>query len=238
MTSPPGPTDPPRRRVRLPFIAIGMVTVVIGVGIVVWSVVLPHRRPGLEPGERYGVDVSNHQKAIDWDRVAADDIAFAYVKATEGGDFVDQHFQDNWDGAARAGLDRGAYHFFTLCRPGADQAENFLRVVPRDDGALPAAVDLEFGGNCAGRPDRAALLRELTAFIEPVEDALGREVVLYVMDDFEEAYRIRSAVRRPLWARALTRPDDDWSIWQFTGTGAVEGIDGDVDLNVARNLGS
>jgi Glycosyl hydrolases family 25 len=69
-----------------------------------------------------GVDVSNHQGDIDWPALAGSKIAFAYIKATEGGDFRDKRFQLNWEGAKRAGLARGAYHFFTQCRSGAEQA--------------------------------------------------------------------------------------------------------------------
>jgi hypothetical protein len=73
-----------------------------------------------------GVDVSNHQGEIDWSALAGSNVAFAYIKATEGGDFRDRRFQLNWDGAKRAGLARGAYHFFTQCRSGAEQARNFI----------------------------------------------------------------------------------------------------------------
>ena len=79
-----------------------------------WFWWVPSWRPPLEDGERYGIDVSAHQRAIDWQAVAADGIEFAYVKATEGGDFTDRRFADNWAAADAAGLDRGAYHFLLL----------------------------------------------------------------------------------------------------------------------------
>lgn len=161
------------RRVRWPFIAAGVLAVVVAVGAYIWFERVPAYRPALESGERFGVDVSTHQGTIDWRRVADDDIRFAYIKATEGGDFVDDHFATNWRAAGEAGLERGAYHFFTLCRPGADQADNFLRTVPKDGSALPPAVDLEFVGNCAGRPSRDDLLRELKTFVDRVEAATG-----------------------------------------------------------------
>ena len=69
-----------------------------------------------------GIDVSHHQGPIDWQRVAADDVAFAVIKATEGGDHVDDAFATNLREARAAGLAVGAYHFFTFCRPGGDQA--------------------------------------------------------------------------------------------------------------------
>lgn len=83
-----------------------------------------------------GVDVSHHQGQIDWPKVAKSDIAFAILKATEGGDLVDDSFASNLAGARAAGLAVGVYHFFTFCRSGADQAKNFLAVVPRDGRML------------------------------------------------------------------------------------------------------
>src|SRR5689334_3908175 len=99
-----------------------------------------------------GIDVSHHQGVVDWGRVGKSDVAFAILKATEGGDYVDETFTRNLAGAGAAGLVVGAYHFFTFCRPGAEQAANFLRVVPRDRPMLPPVVDIEFVGNCAARP--------------------------------------------------------------------------------------
>src|SRR3954453_12196349 len=95
----------------------GLVLALIVAALWTWHRALPAYRPARLAGEQFGVDVSNHQGEIDWRPVAADDMSFAYIKATEGGDFIDDRFRPNWDGAAAAGLDRGAYHFFTLCRP-------------------------------------------------------------------------------------------------------------------------
>jgi lysozyme len=225
-----------RRRRRWPVVVAAGLAAVVVVGSWGWFRWLPVYRPGLEAGERYGVDVSSHQGEIDWQMVASDDIEFAYIKASEGGDFVDDSFVRNWEGAAAAGLDRGAYHFFTLCRLGAQQAENFLRTLPSDPDALPPVVDLELAGNCSERPDRAWIERELGAFLEQVESATGRTVVLYVGDDFEARYHIRDELDRPIWhRRVLIRPDvDGWWIWQVHGYASVEGIDGDADLNVMR----
>jgi lysozyme len=225
-----------RRHRRWPVVLAAVLLLLVVVGMWGWYVWLPGYRPGLEAGERYGVDVSSHQGEIDWDGVAGDGIEFAYIKATEGGDFVDEWFQRNWDGAAEAGLDRGAYHFFTLCRPGAEQAENFLRTLPSDSDALPPAVDLELGGNCSDRPDRAWIERELVAFLAQVETGTGQTVVLYVGDDFESRYHVRDELDRPIWhRRVLIRPDvEGWWIWQVHGYASVAGIDGGADLNIMR----
>ncbi len=84
-----------------------------------------------------GIDVSHHQGTIDWKAVPREKCQFVYIKATEGGDFRDRNFVENWRGSADAGLRRGAYHFFSLKTPGARQAANFIETVPLDPEALP-----------------------------------------------------------------------------------------------------
>jgi len=190
----------------------------------------------LRYGEHRGVDVSAHQGRIDWPTVAQSGIDFAYIKATEGGDWVDDHFQGNWRGAGAAGIRRGAYHFFTLRRPGADQAENFLKVAPPDAQSLPPVVDLEFGGNTSTRPPRETILRELSVFIQRVEAAHRRQLILYLLPEFENSYGVFGTFPRRLWLRSLmSRPaaELNWTLWQYTPMGRVPGIQGDVDLNVA-----
>ena len=99
-----------------------------------------------------GIDVSHHQGAIDWKLLPAQGVDFAYIKATEGADHRDTRFFDNWAGAQRARIPHGAYHFFTLCQPGARQAAHFIAVAPREADALPPALDLERMGPCRQGP--------------------------------------------------------------------------------------
>jgi lysozyme len=197
---------------------------------------LSRYRPGLKAGERYGVDVSNHQGDIAWDKVAADGVSFAYIKAAEGDDFVDKRFADNWAKAGAAGITRGAYHFFTLCSSGAGQAENFLRVLPADANMLPPAVDLEFAG-CDRRPDNATVQRELRVFVDTVEQRIGKPVVVYALPSFEKKYPVSDALSHDRWQRRpFRRPaGNGWTIWQASSLARVDGIHGHVDLDVARS---
>lgn len=185
-----------------------------------------------------GIDVSAHQGAIDWKEVVRDRVDFVYIKATEGGDFVDKRFQQNWTKAEQVGLRRGAYHFFTFARDGATQAANFIATVPKDAKALPPVVDLEFGGNSRQRSPRERLLRELVVFIGKVEAHFGQPVRLYTTYDFYEQY-LRGTTFKDYWIRdILGRPGGEWAtkwtIWQFSERGRVAGIQGPVDLNVMR----
>jgi lysozyme len=180
-----------------------------------------------------GIDVSHHQGTIDWAAAASDDVAFAYVKASEGGDFRDPEFRRNFAKAEGVGLPVGAYHFFTLCRSGADQALNFIDAAGVGIAQLPPVVDLEFTGNCDSRPERVELGREVQTFVDLVESRLGSTLIYYVSDDFLEAYG-EALPPRPLWRRSILQEPkgSDWTIWQYHPAGRVRGIDGDVDLNV------
>jgi lysozyme len=184
-----------------------------------------------------GVDVSHHQGAIDWRTLAADDIAFAYIKATEGADHVDARFAFNWREAAAAGLYRGAYHFFTLCRSGASQAQNFIAVVPRDAGVLPAAVDLEHMGPCRRGPTMTDVVGEARIFMDAVEAHYGVRPIIYTTREFHDAY-LSDVTGERFWIRSLGVPprfrERDWIIWQHHNRGHKRGVSGPIDLNAFR----
>ncbi len=186
-----------------------------------------------------GIDISHHQAAIDWESLSQEDIQFVFMKATEGGDFKDTLFHDNWRRADDAGLIRGAYHFFTFCRSGKEQAQNFIETVPVERGALPPAIDLEFPGNCRERPEKDVVLQELKAFISEIENRYGQTPVLYVTYATYEAYLRGELGHMALWIRDIysrpSLPDNrDWRFWQYTHRGRLKGINTFVDLNVFR----
>ena len=216
---------------------LGLALAVAGVlAAVAWFAVVPEVRPALDPGEAYGVDVSNHQGSIDWPSVAHDGVTFAYLKASEGRGYVDASFSSNWTGAAAAGVRRGAYHFFTLCATGREQAANFLRVVPPDATALPPAVDLEIlDDGCHERPAVAAVDAELDAFVTAVEQAWGRPLLVYARGSWTGRYPVPQLADRLRWRTSFfVRPHADWAVWQVQYFARVDGISGRVDLDVAR----
>lgn len=201
----------------------------------------PFRSPSLEDFPIQGIDVSHHQGEIDWRKVAAlPNVRFAIIKATEGGDFRDRRFAENWRQAKDAGLVRGAYHFFTFCRPGRDQARNVIATVPREEGTLPTAVDIEFHGNCDKVPTVDELAGELNAFMDGIRGTFPQKPIFYVTQDFRDRYLKGNEPLFPehyLWLRSISREPEqegckEWSIWQFADNGILDGIEGPVDLNV------
>ena len=184
-----------------------------------------------------GVDVSHHQGAIDWPTLAADNVAFAYIKATEGADHVDTRFAYNWREAEAAGLYRGAYHFFTLCQPGARQASNFIAVVPPTPGALPPAVDLEHMGPCREGPTMPDVIAETRVFLDRLEAHYGVRPIIYTTREFHDAHLAELRGER-FWIRSIgVSPrfrERDWIIWQHHNRGHRRGVDGPIDLNAFR----
>ena len=117
-----------------------------------------------------GFDVSHHQGDIQWQSISPQEFKFVYLKATEGGDFKDRKFQDNWLKAREQGFLVGAYHFYRLCRDGQIQAQNFIETVPKKTDSLPPVIDLEYDSNCINTYTREQLLKEIQV------EAWGRDL--------------------------------------------------------------
>ena len=199
--------------------------------------------PGHPPSSYpvHGIDVSKFQGPIDWAQARAAGANFAYIKATEGGDRVDERFLENWRGAEQAGVARGAYHFFYFCTSAEVQARWFLANVPRDRGALPPALDLEWNPQsptCTYRPPPEVVRAEAQVFMDLVERGTGQRPVIYTDPAFFERNELVRFAGEEVWLRATAAHPTDrygvqgWTFWQYSGTGLVPGIAGPVDLNV------
>ncbi|RMF00074.1 MAG: glycoside hydrolase family 25 protein [Bacteroidetes bacterium] len=182
----------------------------------------------------HGIDVSRYQASIDWPRVAAQDMHFVFMKATEGGDHCDEHFPSNWWGSRRVGLLRGAYHFFRPQTPAKQQAEHYIATVYLRAGDLPPALDVEVTDGLAA-PD---LVREVQSWLTLVEQHYGVRPILYTNLKFYNKYLAGHFADYPLWlARYHSRPPQTadgqaWHFWQYGDRGRLDGIDGYVDFNV------
>ena len=188
----------------------------------------------------HGVDVSRWQGNINWDKLRGQGANFAYIKATDGGDHLDPMFMKNWRNADAAGLKRGAYHFFYWCRTAGEQADWFIRNVPKMDGALPPVIDVEWNGesSCKRRPSREKVLEKMQVFMDRLERHYGQRPIIYTAPDFYRDNLQGAFLDYPFWLRAVARhpskvyPGRKWLFWQYSGSGLSHGVSGRIDLNV------
>lgn len=201
----------------------------------------PHAWVGGHPYDHqvHGIDISRYQGNIDWNRVRSSGVSFAFIKATEGGDHADPNFRRYWHEAGQARIPRGAYHYFYFCRSGAQQAAWFIQNVPRERGALPPVIDLEWtvSKTCPRRPPSWEVLREAKIFKDILHRYYGQRPIIYTTVDFYRDNDLRNWPEE-FWLRSVAGhpsrvyPGQRYTFWQYTGTGRVQGISGDVDLNV------
>ena len=213
------------------------VLIVLALGAWMSGLLSPAQTPALSDGPYLrGVDVSHYQGRIDWIELSNHDISFAFIKATEGGDWVDPKFHDNWSAAKRAGLPRGAYHFFTLCRDAGEQAEHFLATVGDMRGALLPALDAEHMGPCKDGPMMSDVAGGVLEFLDQVHRAAGTRPVIYTNKVFYAAHLEGKTPGERFWLRSLIQPPnygpEDWRFWQYSGNGRRRGVSGPVDLNM------
>ncbi len=201
----------------------------------------PHPWNGRNPADYavHGIDISRFQTSIDWQTARANGVNFAFIKATEGGDLFDPMFNDHWRGSARAGVQRGAYHFWYHCRPAAEQARWFIKHVPK--GGLPPVLDMEwtpFSPTCTVRPPAAEVRANAAEFMNIIAAHYGQRPILYTTPDFYVQNEMWRLSGNEFWLRAVTAHPGDryegqtWTFWQYTGTGLIPGISGTVDINV------
>jgi len=193
-----------------------------------------------------GIDVSTHQKEIDWTAVAADGIEFAMLRLghrgyTEGGLFEDETFAQNLQGALDAGLEVGVYFFSQAVTPeeAAEEADYVLNVLDGQELAFPIAFDWESIPGDEARTDGLdgeTMTQCAAAFCTRIEAAGYRPAVYFNQTQGYLHYDLRELTDYDLWlAEYDTTPDFyyHFDLWQYSHTGQVDGIEGDVDLDLA-----
>jgi len=189
----------------------------------------------------HGIDVAKYQNRIDWRQVKQAGIEFVFIKATEGGDRLDERFAENWQKTKMVGLPRGAYHFYYFCRPAAEQAAWFIANVPKEADALPPVLDMEWNHlspTCKLRPSADIVRREMQIFLSMVERHYGKKAIIYTTVDFFDRNGLSEFKNNSFWLRSVAgHPNEKygnhpWVFWQYTGTGIIPGIETATDINV------
>ena len=195
----------------------------------------------------FGIDVSHWQGTINWGQVRAAGKEFAFVKASEGTGYVDNRFTGNMQSARSAGVLAGAYHFARpdLGNSGAAEARHFVATARSymTTGWLRPVLDLEVGANLG----RDALSNWVNAFMGEVRASAGVVPLIYLNSNYAANYVNTSVAQYDVWIANWGANDGQydpnrrpgtgvwggaWDFWQYTSRGSVQGIAGNVDLDV------
>lgn len=197
----------------------------------------------------YGIDVSQHNGSIDFNKVKADGIDYVFVRVGYTG-YTKSSFSLNYDtkyktyirDAAAAGLDVGVYWYSQALTTAeaVQEASKLLNAISSYDITMPVVFDYEFAGTSSGRLDSAKLSKakmtaNALAFLDTVS-AAGYEGCLYASENFLKdnlnADEISSVYT--VWLAnysTSTSYTGDYEYWQHTSKGKVSGISGSVDIN-------
>jgi lysozyme len=187
-----------------------------------------------------GIDVSRYQGTVDWRKVKAAGRPFAIARVSDGIEHPDALFASNWAKMKTAGVLRGAYQFF---RPSVDpqaQAKLFLDKIKAAGGLkrgdLPPVLDLE---TASGMPAATVVARAKT-WLTQVQAKLGVKPIIYTSNGMSSIVG-SSFSSYPLWVAnyvaietcpAMPGGWQAWKFWQHSQTGRVNGVSGDVDLDL------
>ena len=200
---------------------------------------------GVPRGTTKGIDVSEYQGDIDWAKVKASGIDFAFVRAggrggNSGDLFTDEKLTQNLQGAIANGIQTGVY-FFTQAVSASEAIEEANYVIDRVQGydlTMPVVIDTEelyAGGTSCRHNNISVELRTVVikAFCEQVI-ARGYTPMIYGSTSWLEDRLDMSQLPYDVWVAQYYKKceyEGEYSIWQYAETGLVNGIEGYVDMN-------
>ena len=232
-----------RRRVRRFFIALGALCLLATVfAALVLRGVIRLNTPSRADFPVWGVDVSHYQGDIDWKRSRRRACALPTSRPRRAAAIPTSASSKTPKTRPWRAFPPAATTFSALRAPEKTQAENFLSALRDQPLSLPCAVDFEFYGEFFDHPpDVEATRAELRALLEALEAETGRKPVLYATSRSYRMYLQGAFDDYPLWIRdvylwpALTLPGGDWTFWQYSDKGLLDGYQGEeqyIDLNV------
>lgn len=179
----------------------------------------------------HGIDLSHYQGNVFWETIGTSKMAYVYLKASEGGSRIDSKYKQNIDLAHRYGLKVGSYHFYRPNIPQQTQLENFKTQCRPGDQDLIPMVDVETRSGLSVQ----AFQDSLFLFLHLMEKAYKQKPLIYTGANFYDNnllgklrdYKVMIAQytkRTP-----VLKDDLDYIMWQYTGKGHLNGINGYVD---------
>ena len=180
----------------------------------------------------HGIDLSHYQGNVFWEAIGENKkMAYVYLKATEGGDRIDDMFERNIQYAHAQGMKVGAYHFYRPKTPQHLQLKNFTTQCRPDEQDLIPMIDIETTGGL----NTEDFCDSLFVFLELVEKEYRQKPLLYTGANFYDRhllgkiddYKVMIAQYPPNEPRL--KDNRDITMWQYTGKGHINGVRGYID---------
>jgi lysozyme len=212
----------------------------IGLVILIVSILVIYTLIDLKPNiksnvELRGIDISHYNDIRDWSQIKKS-VDFVYIKSTEGKSYKDPNFKRNWRNAKKNNVTCGAYHFFTPGVSAYEQFVNFKNTVKLSSGDLPPVLDVE---RKAGEYTKLDIdMDEVNEWLRLVEEYYGVKPIIYSDYITFKLFMDDKVTKNKLWIYLpegyFVKPsfnDYDCVLWQYSYTGNIDGINGDVDLD-------
>lgn len=184
----------------------------------------------------HGIDVSHYQGRINWDEVAKDSkVNYVYLKATEGINYIDDTYNYNFRECKRVGLKVGSYLFFRPNLPAKAQFDLFVSQVDTKKQDLLPLIDAEVIKGAS----TSLFQTRLIELCELLEKEYGKKPLIYTGRNFYNKHihgnpRLRS-YKYFIASYSFDEPElyggDEYQLWQYSASGRVRGIRGDVDMS-------
>jgi GH25 family lysozyme M1 (1,4-beta-N-acetylmuramidase) len=192
-----------------------------------------------------GIDVSRFQGEIQWDKVADAGVEFAIIRvgfrgSTEGKLILDDFFEDNIKGATQNGIKVGVYFYSQAVSPeeAKEEAQMLLDAIEPYQIDYPVVIDVEYADSDTARTaeltsdEYEAAVEE---FCSVVEQAGYKAMVYGNVTSFTLLMDAADVDKYDTWIAYYGTPlyyPYHFNIWQYSKSGKIDGIDGEVDLNI------
>lgn len=191
-----------------------------------------------------GIDVSTHQKQIDWQQVKAAGVEFVMIRigyrGTDlGGLYEDEWAQRHYEGAKAAGLQVGGYFFSQAVSvdEAVEEAAFALQITGDWEMDMPLAYDWEYisAESRTGQVDARTLIDCTKAFCQRIEEAGRKSMVYFNPEQSREQMYLQELTDYGFWL-AMYSEEMNYAykvdMWQYTASGVVPGVEGPVDINL------
>lgn len=179
-----------------------------------------------------GIDISNWQGNVDFNKVKNAGYEIVYIKATEGQHTLDKNFNTNYANAKASGINIGFYHFLHGNENGKTQAEWMYSNIKDKEFQCKIAIDVEVtdGANAD------TLSQIVCDFAETIKELTGKDIVVYTYTSFLGSNLNSSIDKYPLWIAeygvSQPRISRNYIGWQYADNGQVDGCpNGNTDLD-------